>query len=296
MKRGRGRPDATRVEGLPALRRIVPHLMPTRVEGTVYFPQTIDVERTLAWLEETNAGRPPEEQVHLFHVFLTAIGRTLRLRPELNRFVSGRRTYQHDDISVTFVVKQQLSDDATETEARLVLTGQESVEEVRGLVADLVHRERTDARDADDRLVDAVARWPRPVLAAMARGIRFLDHHDLLPRALVGAVPLYTSVYVVNTGSIGIDPPFHHLYEHGSASVFVAIGRAAKEPVVDGHGEIVARTVVHLVYTLDERASDGYYFARTAEVFRRLVSEPDLLARADATLEDLVPSWPPRSV
>lgn len=295
MRDVRGRPDGTRVRELPALRRIIPHLMRTRVEGTVYFPQTIDVERTLAWLEETNEGRAPSERLHLFHVFLTAIGRTLLLRPELNRFVAGRRTYQHDDISVTFMVKQELSDEAAETEARLVLTGRESVEEVRGLVADLVHHERTDASDSDDRLVDAVATWPRPVLAAMARGIRFLDYHDLLPRALVDAIPLYTSVYVVNAGSIGIDPPFHHLYENGSASVFVAIGRAAMEPVVDAHGEVVARTVVHLVYTLDERASDGFYFAKAAEVFRRLVSEPTLLARPDITLEDLVPTWPPRS-
>ena len=128
----------------------------------------------------------------------------------------------------------------------------------------------------------------------MARGIRFLDHHDLLPRALVGAVPLYTCVYVVNTGSIGIDPPFHHLYEHGSSSVFVAIDRAAKEPVVDSRGEVVARTVVHLVYTLDERASDGFYFAKTAELFRRLVAEPSLLADPTLTVEDIVPVWPPR--
>lgn len=293
--RRRRRPDGSRVQELPALRRIIPHLMRTRVEGTVYFPQTIDVEETLAWLEETNADRAPQEQIHLFHVFLAAIGRTLLLRPEVNRFVAGRRTYQHEDISVTFVVKQELSDQAVETEARLVLTGRESVEEVRRLVADLVRHERTDASDSDDRLVDAVASWPRPVLATMARGIRFLDYHDLLPQALVDAIPLYTSVYVVNAGSIGIDPPFHHLYENGSASVFVAIGRAAKEPVVDARGEIVPRTVVHLVYTLDERASDGYYFAKTAELFRRLVSEPALLERADITLEDVVPTWPPRS-
>lgn len=100
-------------------------------------------------------------------------------------------------------------------------------------------------------------------------------------------------MYVVNTGSIGVAPPFHHLYEPGSASIFVAIGRVAPQPVVDDAGQVVARTCVDLVYTLDERASDGFYFARTAEVFRRLVSEPALLADPDLTVDDLVPVWPP---
>jgi pyruvate/2-oxoglutarate dehydrogenase complex dihydrolipoamide acyltransferase (E2) component len=107
------------------------------------------------------------------------------------------------------------------------------------------------------------------------------------------AIPLYTSVYLVNAGSIGIDAPFHHLYEHGSASVFVAIGRVVKEPVVDERGEVVARSCVNLVHTLDERASDGFYFARTAEVFRRLVADPGLLADPSVTVDGLLAGWPP---
>jgi hypothetical protein len=287
------RSDATLVRDLPRLRRVIPYLMRTRAEGTVYFPQRIEVEETLSWLDEVNLGRPPDGEIHLFHVFLTAIGRTVRLRPETNRFVAGRRTYQHDDISVTFVVKKQLHDAAEETEARLVLSGDETVDEVRAMVDAVVHREREGERQGDDRLVDFFASWPRPVLNGVARTVRFLDYHNLMPRSLVAAIPLYTSVYVVNTGSIGVDAPYHHLYEHGSASVFVAIGKAEQEPVVDEQGAVVARTCVRLVYTLDERASDGYYFAKSAEVFRQLVSRPTLLARPDITLEEIVPVWPP---
>jgi hypothetical protein len=191
------------------------------------------------------------------------------------------------------VVKQQLHDAAEETEARLVLSGDETVDEVRAMVGAVVHRERQGERQADDHLVDFFASWPRPVLNGVARTIRFLDYHNLMPRSLVSAIPLYTSVYVVNTGSLGVDAPYHHLYEHGSASIFVAIGTAEKEPVVDELGDVIARTCVHLVYTLDERASDGFYFAKTAEVFRQLVSRPTLLARPDISLEEIVPLWPP---
>lgn len=290
----RRRRDATYVRDLPALRRIIPHLMPTRTESLVYFPQRIEVDGLLAWLDETNAGRSRDRRLTLFHVFVAAIARTLRLRPEVNRFVSGRRTYQHEEISISFVVKTSMTDDGAETEARLVLSGHESVDEVRERVDSLLAHERGPARDGDDRLVDFFAGWPRPLLTGTARLVRELDYRNLMPPALREAIPLYTSVYLVNAGSIGVDPPFHHLYEYGSASVFVSLGRVARQPVVDEDDEIVVRSCVDLVYTLDERASDGFYFARTAEVFRRLVAEPALLADPALTVDEIVPVWPPR--
>ena len=291
MAFGRRR-DGVLVEDLPALRRIIPYLLRTRTSSSVYFPQRIDVEDLLAWLDEVNAGRPDAEHVTLFHVLVTAVGRTLRLRPELNRFVAGRRTYQHRDISISFVVKTSMSDEAPESETRLVLDGTESVEQVRDLVEGAVARERADLSGADDRLVELFANWPRPVLTAISRTIALLDDHAALPGRLMDAIPLYTSVYLVNAGSLGIDAPFHHLYETGTASVFVSVGRAAPVPVVDAGGRVVARRCLDVVYTLDERASDGFYFARTAEVFRRLVATPSLLARTDVTVDEVLAGWP----
>lgn len=289
------RSDGIYLGKVQAMRRIVPYLMPTRTEATVYYEQHLQVGDLLAWLEDTNAGRPPAEHVTLFHVFLTALARTLKLRPEVNRFIAGRRTYQHTDISISFIVKTAMRDDAPETQARLVFTGDETVAQVRDVVTAAVSHERGSEQGGDDRLVDFFASWPRPVLGLISRAITSLDYHNALPGPLRDAIPLYTSVYLVNTGSIGIDAPFHHLFEYGSASVFVAIGRVAKEPVVDEHDQVVAKDRVTIRFTLDERASDGFYFARTAEVFRRLVEEPELLATTDVTADQILGGWPHRS-
>jgi hypothetical protein len=288
----RQRPDGVYLGDVPALRRIVPYLMRTRGEAAVYYPQRIEVEHLLAWLDEVNQGRSAGERTTLFHVLLTAISRTLRLRPETNRFIAGRRTYRHHDISISFIVKKAMDDQAPETQLRLVFTGDETVEQVRDRVSAALARERGAERGRDDQLVDLLASWPRPVLNQVSRLVGVLDDHNVLPRALMEAIPLYTSVYVVNAGSIGIDPPFHHLYEYGSASVFVAIGKVGKKPVVDEHGDVVARDCLDLVYTVDERASDGYYFARTAEVLRRLVTEPQLLERPGITVAEILAGWP----
>lgn len=287
----RRRRDGIYVGNLPALRQITPYLLRTRTDSAVYFPQRIEVDRLLAWLEEVNAGRAEDERATLFHVILTAISRTLMLRPEVNRFIAGRRTYEHKDISISFIVKRTMTDDSPETEVRLVFTGHETVEQVRDLVNAAVEGKRGSVRGKDDQLTEFFAAWPRPVLNSIARLVASLDYHNALPAFLMDAIPLYTSAYVVNVGSIGIDPPFHHLYEYGSASVFVAIGAVHKEPVVDEHGEVVARRCLDAVYTLDERASDGFYFARTAEVFRRLVSDPQLLTTPDLTVEEILAGW-----
>lgn len=296
----RRRGDGVYLGKVQAMRRIVPYLMPTRTESTVYYEQHLIVDDLLAWLESTNAGRPEDEHVTLFHVFLTALARTLRLRPEVNRFIAGRRTYQHTEISISFIVKTAMDDDAPETQARLVFTGNETVAEVRDIVTAAVNHERGAEKGGaekggDDKLVDFFASWPRPVLGLISRTIASLDYHNALPGPLRDAIPLYTSVYLVNTGSIGIDAPFHHLYEWGSASVFVAIGRVAPAAVVDEDGRVVARDRVTIRFTLDERASDGFYFARTAEVFRRLVEEPELLAKPELTADDILQGWPHRS-
>jgi hypothetical protein len=283
----RKRRDGTYLE-VPPLRRIVPYLMPTRLEATVYYQQRIEAEGLVAWLEAANAGRSADERFTLFHVVLAAVARTIRLRPEANRFVVGRRTYEHTDISVAFMVKVAMTDDAPESQARIVFTGRESVDEVRAMVREAVHREHREEASGDDRLIDFFASWPRPVLNQVVRAVRSLDYHNALPRRLVDAIPLYTSVYVVNTGSIGVDAPLHHLYELGTASFFLAIGRLGPQPVVDERGEVVARTCLDVTYTLDERASDGFYFARTAEVFRRLVADPRLLEDPDPTVERIL--------
>ena len=289
----RNRRDGTYLK-VPALRRIIPYLMRARTGSTVYFPQRIEVDSLLAWLDETNRGRPRLERITLFHVFLAAIARTVRLRPEVNRFIAGRRTYEHDEISISFVVKESMADDGEESEVRLVFTGEETVEDVRRMVEQAVSHERRGEQNADDRLVRFFVSWPRPLLELVSKAIAALDYVGLMPAALIDAIPLYTSVYVVNTGSIGIDPPFHHLYDYGTASAFVAIGKVDREPLVAEDGSIVARSCVNVVYTLDERATDGFYFAKTAEVIRRLVDEPELLEKTDITVDEIVPTWPPR--
>lgn len=277
----RGRRDAHLVRDLPALRRVMPVLMRTRSEGTIYYTQHLEVERLLDWLEEVNDGRERVERITFFHVFLTAYARLFRQRPELNRFVSGGRTYQREQISFSFTVKQAMTDEAEESQATVVLTGEETVNDVRRLVEVELAQARGPGSNDGDRLVGALVRLPAPALTGIARAVWALDRVNLMPRVLQEALPVYASSYLVNLGSIGADAPFHHLYQHGTTSIFVAIGTIGPEPVVVDD-EIVVRRRVAVVYTIDERVTDGFYLVRSADLLQQLVDDPGALLHPPA--------------
>ena len=274
-----GRRDGRLVEDLPSARRVVPHLMPTRLDATVYYPQHLEVERLMAWLEEVNLGRPAEEQIRFFHVMLASLARLFHQRPELNRFVSGRRTYEHRDISFAFTVKKAYTDEADEVQARITFTGRETVDEVRVKVDAALERARNHTRNESDVLVSQLVRLPGPLLAAVARTGWALDSVNRLPRVLQDAIPTYASAYLVNLGSLHAGAPFHHLYRRGTAGVFVSIGTIRPEPVVDAAGAIVARRRVTVVYTVDERVTVGFYLVRSAHILQQMLDAPAALLR-----------------
>lgn len=282
------RSDAVLVKDLPTIRRIMPYLMPSRTGSQVFYQQRIDAEALQEWLARRNEGVPEGRRVTLLHTFVAAAGRVVRLRPEVNRFISGFRTYQRSEISITFVVKRQFSDDGTIAEARVVLTGEETLEEIRDIVDAAINRARSRERSDDDKLVDFFANWPRPILRAVVGLIGWLDYHNAMPKALLDAIPLYTTVYLAPLGSIGLDAPLHHLYPYGSASVFMAIGAIHPQPVVAPDRSIVARDCLNIAYTLDERISDGFYLARTLGLFQKLMHFPWLLDAQNVTVADIL--------
>lgn len=279
------RRDGTFVRGLPPFKRLFPYVMATRTESIIYFNQKVDMTAPLAYLEELNRGKPREERITLFHLFLAATARTLALRPELNRFIAGRRIYEHNDIRITFIVKREMTEESPESEAQITFSGRESLGEVRDKVRRHLSRERSDEKGDDDKLIELVAALPRPLINLVAWLIRTLDYHNVLPGFLMKAIPLYTSVYITNVGSIGLDAPYHHLYEIGNASLFMAIGKLHREPFVGAGDEIVARDCINVTFTLDERITEGFYCAKSILLFQSLVENPRQLESAAAAAQ-----------
>ena len=116
-KRRGDRRDAYWVRDLDGLHTIMPHLMDKRTDAEVYVNMPFDVTETLRYIEGKNQHEE-EYRATLFHCILMAVAKTVYFRPDLNRYISGRRYYQRYDITLGFVAKKRFED---HSEERLVV-------------------------------------------------------------------------------------------------------------------------------------------------------------------------------
>jgi pyruvate/2-oxoglutarate dehydrogenase complex dihydrolipoamide acyltransferase (E2) component len=114
--------------------------------------------------------------------------------------------------------------------------------------------------------------------------LTLLDRWGMLPRALHRVSPFHTSVFITDLGSLGIAPIYHHLYEFGTTSVFLAFGAKERERVLDDEGKVVVRKTVGLKVVSDERIADGYDYVAAFKFFTRLFRHPEVLETPPASV------------
>lgn len=257
---------------MQALNAMFPYIMKSRTESLVYYNTLLDVENLLEYI-----GRKKAEGIELnfFHMFVAAIVKLFKERPHLNRFVAGRRVYQRNDIKISFVAKKAASDEAEETNVTLSFDGKTSFNDVIGRIKNDIKAAKSDTVKDDDALFSTVMKMPRFMLRAFFSILNWLDFYFEMPKALADFDPLRCSVYIANLGSIGIEGPFHHLYEWGTCSVFIAIGKIKYMPVALEDGSLTSKKMVELKVTLDERIADGFYFARSLELIEQYLKNPE---------------------
>jgi hypothetical protein len=106
------------------------------------------------------------------------------------------------------------------------------------------------------------------------RLLRWLDGINLMPRFMIESDPLYTSLFVANLGSVGLDRTSHHLYEYGTAAMFGAMGTPRKQLLPDRAGTPVVRDIMEVRWSLDERVNDGLYCARSLAQLKKAFEDP----------------------
>ena len=215
----------------------------------------------------------------LFQVILCATVRTLALRPRLNQFVVGRRVYLRNAIELSFVVKKAFTDEGGMTMVKVAFDGDDTLERAARRVDEAIGVGRDEQPTSSEQEMSLVTRLPRFLVRFLVWGQRALDYFNLLPAGLIRPDPLYTSAVLANVGSLGIDSAYHHLYEHGTASLFAVIGRVQKTPLVNERGEVSVRDAVSIKFSFDERVADGFYCARSLELFRAFIEDPEILER-----------------
>ena len=272
------RRDGVLIREIDPMHYIVPLLYPNRCDNEAFISERIDLTNVNAYLERRNAENPAYKY-NLFQLIVTAVAKTVTLRPKLNRFIANKSIYQRNEVSAAFVVKKLFADDGAEALAFLHLKDSDDLESIHQAIYAQVSARRSDddKGDASTDSMDMFNRMPRWLSRFIVSVICWLDKHGWVPPSLIATDPYYSSIVLTNLGSIKLHSGYHHLTNWGTNSLFLAIGEKKLRPFYDEAGNVTMKDSVDLGLTIDERLADGYYYSKSVRLLRKLLENPELL-------------------
>ena len=108
---------------------VMPLMYPNRCDNEAFISERIDLTNINAYLEKKNADNP-EYAYNLFQVMVTAVLKTITLRPKMNRFIANKTMYLRNEVSAAFTVKKVFSDNGAEALAQVHTTGTETIDDI----------------------------------------------------------------------------------------------------------------------------------------------------------------------
>lgn len=270
------RKDGRLLRSLPAYTKFMPYIMATRNDALNLYEESMeitDVDRRLRRLRVDGY-----KGIGFLHFLIAAYIRIVSMLPGLNRYVAGRRIYAGNDITVVMTVKRALSIDATETSIKVHFEPTDTIFDVyRKMNEKIDEVKATEENNNTEDVADALARLPRFLLRFVIQILRILDYFDLLPQSLLEASPFHGSLIITDLGSLRIRPVFHHIYNFGTLPVFIAFGAKRHAYELDRHGNMVDHKYIDCKFTIDERTTDGHYWAQAFQAWRYIFQHPEIL-------------------
>ncbi|PKL24543.1 MAG: hypothetical protein CVV47_08860 [Spirochaetae bacterium HGW-Spirochaetae-3] len=270
--------DGRRIRTLNPFYQITPYIMRSRVDAHDYFEDRIDISNTEAWLRRQRDSGYPE--MGYLHVFIAAYIRMISQKPRLNRFVAGKKIFARNELTFSLALKKKLRDDSPETTIKMCFRPEDTIYDVMRVVNEAIGANKeTEASNATDRAARLFMLCPGFLVGFLLFAVRTLDYFGLMPRAIHRASPFHTSVFITDLGSLGIKPIYHHLYDFGTTSIFIAFGAKERSREIAKDGSIVERKYIGMKVVNDERICDGHYYASAFKVLLGCFKDPSQLER-----------------
>ena len=99
------RKDGKLLRNLDSMHFLMPLIYPNRCDNEAFISERIDLTNINRYLEEKNQS-DPEYKYNLFQVIVSAVLKTVTLRPKMNRFIANKNMYQRNEVSAAFVIKK----------------------------------------------------------------------------------------------------------------------------------------------------------------------------------------------
>lgn len=266
------RADGKLVKNSDPMSKIGAYIMNKRVDAMNMITIDIPVESIKKYInEKRNQG------INISHmgVVLAAFIRTMKEFPELNRFVVNKKIYQRNEIAVGMVVLQP-GDSGHGTMSKMYFDENNTIFEVNDIINKYVEENRNaPTENATEKMMRFLLSMPG-ILPVGVAIFKWMDKHGLLPKSIIDMSPFHMSFGLTNLASIRTNHIYHHCYEFGTTSIFLAMGNTREVPRKKGN-EIVFEKCMPIGVTMDERIASGAYFAMAFRKMRAYLRNPELL-------------------
>ncbi|QMS85961.1 2-oxoglutarate dehydrogenase [Candidatus Xianfuyuplasma coldseepsis] len=286
MKRRIGdRKDGYKLRKANPFFRLIPHIMPERNDAQIFFEERVYLDKPNEVIRQL---RREGHRVGFLHIVLASMVRVISQKPKVNRFVVGKRTYARNEISISLAVKKEMKEEAEETTIKVKFQPTDTIYDVIERVNDAIENNKGESEDNNtDKFAKFFHVLPQFIVTFAVWFIKWMDRHNMLPKFILELSPFHSSLFVTDLGSLGIKPVYHHIYNFGTNTIFIAFGVRSKEQIIDDDLSVSQRKAMDLKVVADERVVDGYYFASAIKLAMRIMSNPEvLLTPPEAVFED----------
>ena len=262
--------DGTYIKETHPYRKIMPFVMKGRNESIVYLDISIPSDNL------TNAIKE-RENIGITQCVVVALSRILHTHTSLNRFISGGRLYQRNEVIISFSMKRKkLGTDAKIAIVRQSIQSHECFSQICSNIEQQVKRERSSTKTYADKEYGLLDSLPRFALRLGVRLVKVLDDYNILPASFINNDGLYCSAFVANVGSLNMPPGYHHLYEWGNCPIFITVG-AIEERIVAKEGAPHIQKTLPMRIAFDERINDALGVRKAVESIKELLTHPQTL-------------------
>lgn len=266
------RADGKRVRKADPMYTVVPYIMASRNDAMNMTTVDIPVEPIQNYINEKR-----KDGIRMSHmsVLMAAYLRTVYEFPLLNNFIVNKKIYKHKDFKVAMVVLKNLATQAS-TMSKVEFDLDDTIFDVNAKMTEYIESNNKEtAVNNTDKMIKFLLSIPGLLLVGVSL-FKLLDRYGLLPKFIIDLSPFHSSLTLTNLASIRTNHIYHHIYNFGTTSVFIAMGKS-REVAKKKNGEIVFEKCMPLGVVMDERICSGIYFAAAFRKFRQYLEDPTLL-------------------
>lgn len=269
------RSDGYYLTRLDAISKLMPYIMKDRTDAHVYFEDRVSLEKIEPFIKEYR--QKYNVKIGFMHIVIASMVRAMSQKPKLNRFVVGQKTFARKHISISFIMKKAMTEQANDAAVKSIYDPRATIHDIVRIVNEDVDYNKIDSNEnSTDVLAGILAFMPGFLISASIGLIKWMDGIGILPKSILDASPFHTSMFITNLGSIGIKAVYHHIYNVGTTSMFLAFGIKEKE-TVKAKGKDVERKYIDIKVVADERIVDGFYYAQSFKLAMKYLQNPERL-------------------